>query len=273
MKVLFRFPLALLLSLSLMHAQSVPQKAPQKQSPSTATAVPQTSGSDAAFASPTATSNQELTHVANEAAGRTPQDAGVGSSSETATEHEDAEAAFKYSAPVRGIARITGLSLTAAYWLCVFINFGVVAVLIILAMKSNLPAMLRGRTQEIQKGMEEARRSSQEAQRRLQEIEARLAKLSLEIGEMEKHAESDSRAEEERIRASIDEEKHKILEAAQQEVGQATNAARRELQKYAVALAVEMAEKGIRIDTKEDKLLVDDFAEQLGGEARRNGAD
>jgi hypothetical protein len=38
-----------------------------------------------------------------------------------------------------------------------------------------------------------------------------------------------------------------------------------------VALAVEMAEKGIRVDANEDKLLVEDFTEQLASEARRNG--
>ena len=269
MKILFRLVMAVLVSLPLL-AQSTPPKA-LKQATSSAAVPAQGSSADSTFAPPTATSTQELTHVSNEAAGRTPQDAGVGGSSETGKEPEDAEAAFKYSASVRAIARITGLSTTAAYWLCVFINFGVVAVLIILAMKSNLPAVLRGRTQEIQKGMEEARRSSEEAQRRLQEIEVRLSRLGGEIAEMEKHAESESRADEERIRHAIEEEKHKILEAAHQEMTQAANGARRELQKYAVSLAVEMAEKGIRVDNSEDKILVEDFTEQLSAEARRNG--
>ena len=55
------------------------------------------------------------------------------------------------------------------------------------------------------------------------------------------------------------------------EVTQATSAARRDLQKYAVELAVAMAEKGIRVDATEDKSLVEDFTEQLGSQARRNG--
>jgi F-type H+-transporting ATPase subunit b len=189
-----------------------------------------------------------------------------------AGEPAEEEAAFKYSPAVRGIARVTGLSLESAYWVCVVINFGIVAVLIILAIKANLPAMFRGRTQEIQKGMEEARRSSEEAQRKLQDIESRLSRMSAEIGEMQKHAEAEAKAEEERIRASISEEKQKILDSAQHEVTQATSAARRDLQKYAVELAVAMAEKGIRVETSEDKSLVDDFTEQLAIEARRNGS-
>ena len=199
------------------------------------------------------------------------QDAGVGNRSATAKEPEDEEAAFKYSPAVRGIAKITGLSLVSAYWLCVVINFAIVAALIFAAMKSSLPAMLRGRTQEIQKGIEQAKRTSEEAGKRLHDIEERLSRLNVEIGEFQKRAEQEARAEEERIRTSIEEEKHKIIEAAEQEVVQATNTARRELQKYAVKLAVEVAEKGIHVDSNEDKALVQDFVEQLGTDGRRNG--
>jgi len=196
------------------------------------------------------------------------QGAGVGDRSAGAKEPDDEEAAFKFSPAVRGIAKITGLSLDAAYWVCAVINFAIVAVLILLAMKSSLPAMLRGRTQEIQKGIEDARRASEDAGRRLHEVEQRLSRLNLEIGEFQKRAEEDARMEEERIRTSIEEEKHKIIEAAEQEVTQASNAARRELQKYAVKLAVSMAEKGIHVDGGEDKVLVEEFSAQLGDGSR-----
>jgi len=190
----------------------------------------------------------------------------------TNEELNDEEATFKYSPAVRFIARHTGLSVTSTFWACYTLNFAVIAILIWMAMKSNLPAMLRGRTQEIHKGIQEARDASADAGRRLQEIEERLSRLSLDIDEMHKHSESESRAEEQRIRTSIEEEKQKILQAAQQEVEQATSAARRELQNYAATLAVDMAEKGIRVDAEEDKTLIEDFAEQLAAEARRNGS-
>ncbi len=239
--------------------------------PAPATAPAEGSKTDSAFAPESANSNQELTHASNEAAGRTPEESGVDNEGGAGESAEQEQAAFKFSPAVRGIAHVTGLSLEAAYWLCVVINFAIVAVLVILALKSNLPAMFRGRTQEIQKGMAEARRSSEEAQRKLQDIESRLARMGAEIGEMQKHAEAEGKAEEERIRASIAEEKQKILDSAQHEVTQATSAARRDLQKYAVELAVAMAEKGIRVDANEDKSLVEDFTEQLASEARRNG--
>ena len=220
------------------------------------------STANAAFAPPSANPNQELTHASNEAAGRTPGEAGVDTGTASHEEHEDEEAAFKYSAAVRGISKITHLSLVGAYWLCVLINFAVIAVLIVWALKSNLPAMFRGRTQEIQRGMEEARRASEEAKHQLQEIEARRI---VGCG-----ADGDDFALSEGAQFS-EEEKRKIVDSAQHEVEQATSAARRELQKYAVGLAIAMAEKGIRVDVEEDKQLVEDLSEQLGSQARRNG--
>jgi len=214
--------------------------------------------------------NHPVMQASSSSAAR-PQDAGVGDRSVPAKEPEDEEAAFKYSPAVKGIGKITGLSPVNAYWLCVVINFAIVAGLIFVAMKSNVPAMLRGRTQEIKKGIEEAKRASEEAGRRLHDIEERLSRMNVDIGEFQKRAEEEAHAEEERIKASIEEEKHKIIEAAEQEVVQVTNAARRELQKYAVKLAVEMAEKGIHVDMPEDKVLIQDFAEQLGSDSRRNG--
>lgn len=253
-------PKLLRLALSLIcllgaNAIAVQQPASTPTS-STSTANPapaQGSGVNAEFSSPTASAGQELSHVSNEAAG------------------EDETTAFKYSPAVQGIAKITGLSLVTAYWICVVINFAIIAVGVIFLLKSNLPAMFRSRTQGIQKEMEEARRAGQEAQRRLKEIEERLSRMNIEIGEMQVKAEADSKKEEERILASIEEEKKRILQSAELEVEQATSAARRDLQKYAVSLAVELAEKGIRVDADEDKALVEDFASQLASEARRNG--
>jgi F-type H+-transporting ATPase subunit b len=262
-------PVFVCLATCLAAAQQPARQQPHASSPNSAT-QPQGSDSTAAFPPPSASSNQELTHASNESAGRTPQ-AAASNAESVPKEEQDEEAAFKFSPAVQWISKITGLSLVAAYWACVALNFAIVAIAILLFLKSSLPAMFRGRTQEIQKGIEEARRSSADAGRRLLEIENRLSRLGVEIDDMQKHAEAESRAEEERILASIAEEKKKIVEAAEQEIGQASNVARRELQKYAADLAVSIAEKSIRIDPAEDKLLVDDFVQQLGSQPGRNG--
>ncbi len=186
-------------------------------------------------------------------------------------EPADEEEAFKTSPAVQFVSRITKLSLNTAYWLCVGVNFAILAIAILLFMRSSLPAMFRSRTQEIQKGIQEARQASEDAGRRLKDIELRLSRLDSDIAEMQKRAESEARMEEERIRASIDEEKHKIVETAEQEIGQVASAARRDLQKYAAELAVEIAKKRIHVDAADDKVLIADFARQLGSQSRSNG--
>ncbi|PYY02867.1 MAG: hypothetical protein DMG63_00015, partial [Acidobacteria bacterium] len=245
--------LALLLSVAFFAVCSaaLQKSAAGTQKGSASSAASPQSSANVATKPGSSTPNQELTHASNEAAGRTPQEAEPGRQ-EGEGESHDQEAAFKYSAAVRAIARITGLSLVTAYWLCVMINFAIIAAFVIFVMRSNLPTMLRSRTQSIQKGMEDARRASEDAGRRLREVEARLVRMSSEIEEMQKRAEDEARSEEDRIRTSIDEEKHKILQAAEQEITQTTNAVRRDLQKYAAELAVSIDEKGIRIDTSSD---------------------
>src|SRR5205085_12461784 len=99
---------------------------------------------------PNSASDQQLTHASNQAAGHSTEQQSIGDQSRRTKEPKDEEAVFKYSPAVRAIAGITGLSLTAAYRACVLINFAMIALLIFFAMKSNVPAMLRGRTQEIQ---------------------------------------------------------------------------------------------------------------------------
>src|SRR5579872_6545949 len=79
---------------------------------------------------------------------------------------EDENAQFKQSASVRKIAALTGMSLQHAYWLCLIINFAVVAGVIIWVSKKNLPGIFRARTAHIQQAMEEARKASAEANQR-----------------------------------------------------------------------------------------------------------
>jgi F-type H+-transporting ATPase subunit b len=191
-------------------------------------------------------------------------------SHEAASENEEEQ--FKHSSSVRLFAKLTGLSLESAYWLSVVLNFAIVAVIIIWAMKKNLPAMFRKRTALIQQAMEEARKASEDANRRLGEIEARLLKLDAEIGQMGAAAEKESAEEEQKIKAAAEEDARKIVESAEQEIAAAAKSARRELTAYAADLAVALAAKQIHVDASTDQALVKDFAQQLsgnGGEPRK----
>ena len=177
---------------------------------------------------------------------------------------EDETAEFKHSATVRWLAHVTGLTPFAAYWVFVVLNFVIIAVLLVVIMKSKLPAAFRGRTASIQQGIAEARQASAEAQRRLSDIEGRLAKLDSEIAAMAAAAEAEAQKEEARIHAAADEDKRKIVEAAEQEIVAATRLARTELRAYASELAVTLAEKRIQVSASTDQELVKAFVDELG---------
>jgi len=177
---------------------------------------------------------------------------------------EDETAEFKHSATVRWLAGITGLSPFAAYWVFVVLNFVIIAVLLVALLKSKLPAAFRGRTASIQQGIAEARQASAEAQRRLSDIEGRLAKLDSEIAAMAAAAEAEAKKEEARIQAGAEEDKRKIVEAAEQEIVAATRLARTQLRAYAGELAVTLAEKRIQVNAATDQELVKAFVDELG---------
>jgi F-type H+-transporting ATPase subunit b len=204
-------------------------------------------------------------HAAPEkaAASRTP-----GQEATPASEHAEGEgeehAEFKESASVRWLARQTGLSLHAAYWLAIIINFAVVAGAIIWFAKSSLPGMFRARTESIRKTMDEAQRTSADAARRLSEIESRLSRLDGELARMRASAEAEAAAEEQRIRAAAAEEARKMEEAVGQEIAAATRLAQHELKAYAAELAVSLAERRIQVDASTDRALVQNFVGQLG---------
>lgn len=175
----------------------------------------------------------------------------------------DENAEFKHSGSVRFVARVTGLGLSQAYWLCVVLNFAVIAGVVIWFSRTRLPGIFRERTASIQNAMREAQLASEEAGRRLAGIEARLSKLDAEIGEMRAAAEKDAAAEEARIHAAAAEEGRKIAQAAEEEIAAAALAARRELTAHAANLAVSLAGKQIKLDTATDQALVRSFVQQF----------
>ena len=180
------------------------------------------------------------------------------------TKEEDESAELKHSPGVEFVARKTGLTLNQAYWALVFFNFAVVLVILWMLLRKMLPAMFKARTEAIQKRMEEARKASEEARQRLADVESRLARLDSDIANMRREADETARAEEERIRNSAEDERKRIVHAAEQEIAMAANAARRELKSYVAELAVDLAEKKIKIEQSTDQNLVREFASQIG---------
>jgi F-type H+-transporting ATPase subunit b len=172
--------------------------------------------------------------------------------------------AIRNAPAVKFIARHTGLTNNQAYWLCIILNFAVIFFAIGGLLRKMLPGYFNGRTATIQKGIEEARKMSEDARRRLADVEGRLSRLDTEIAGMKQEADENAKAEEQRLKAAGEEERRRIVISAEQEIEMAANTARRELKSYVAELAVELAEKKIRVTKDADEALVRAFTAQLG---------
>jgi len=134
-----------------------------------------------------------------------------------------------------------------------------------------VPKMLRGRNATIQKQLVDARTATQEARVRLSGVEERLAKLDGEIAALRNQSEKDSVKEEQRIKATVEEEKGKILASAGQEIAAATMHAQKQLQQHAAELAIEQAARKLVVSAETDRLLVQGFAQRLTGDESKKG--
>jgi F-type H+-transporting ATPase subunit b len=161
-----------------------------------------------------------------------------------------------------------GLGPDLSFWLSILLNFGGVAAVVYVLLKSRLPQAFRERTAAIQKGIKEAQAASAEAGRRLSDIESRLTKLDTEVAEIRASAEREAAAEEERIRQAAEEDKQKVVQAAEAEIAAIARNARRELKGFAASLAVDLAAREIRVDEPTDQALVRDFVGQLGKDGK-----
>jgi F-type H+-transporting ATPase subunit b len=205
-----------------------------------------------------------VTATVYQESGRDPAKAMAQIKDEKGQENTGEQDWFRKSPSVLWLARKTGMSENQAYWVAVVLNFAIVFFLIALLMKKQLPGYFRGRTSAIQQGIEEARKMSDEARARLSEVEGRLSRLDAEIAAMRSQAEENARSEERRIQESGEEERRRIVASAQQEIDTTANTARRELKSYAAKLAVDLAEKKIRVDQNKDEALVREFTSRLG---------
>jgi F-type H+-transporting ATPase subunit b len=183
-------------------------------------------------------------------------------------QEEDENDAYRHSAAVKAIGAKLGLDAEQAATVFTVVNFAVLALLVGWFLLKTLPKTFRTRNEAIQKHLVEARAASQEASTRLNSVEARLSKLDEQIAALRAQAEKDSLLDEQRIKASVEEEKQKILTTAEQEIAAAAANARRQIQQYAADLAIDQAAKKLVVSAETDRLLVQDFARRLVGDAK-----
>nr|WP_179490298.1 ATP synthase F0 subunit B [Granulicella arctica] len=184
---------------------------------------------------------------------------------------EDENEAYRKSSAVRALGAKLGLNPDQSATAFEVVNFVIFAILLGWLLIKTLPKTFRSRSKAIQKNLVDARTATEEANARLGSVEARLGKLDGEIAAMRSQAEKDSAYDEQQIKASVEDEKQKILTAAEQEIAAATVHARRQLQQYAAELAVEQAARKLVITADTDRLLVQDFARRLGSDDSKGG--
>ena len=186
--------------------------------------------------------------------------AGIGDILEKTTE-QAAHSAEKWG-------RKLGIGPDTSFLISILLNFAGVFAVIFVLLKSKLPQAFRERTAAIQKGIKDAEAASADASKRLGDIESRLAKMDSEVAAIRAAAEKDVAAEEQRIRQAAEEDKQKIVAAAEAEITAIARNARRELKGYAASLAVDLAAEEIQVDDKTDQVLVHEFVDRLGKDGK-----
>jgi F-type H+-transporting ATPase subunit b len=198
-------------------------------------------------------------------------DASESLSSEQGKQEEDENDKYLHSAAVRALGAKAGLNAEQAATAFTVANFVVLAALVGWFLAKTLPKTFRDRSTVIQKQLVDARTATEDANARLRNVEDRLSKLDGQIAAMRAQAEKDSALDEQRITASVEEEKQKILATAEQEIAAATALAQRQIQQYAAELAIEQAAHKLVVTAETDRLLVQSFAQRLAGDDSKKG--
>jgi F-type H+-transporting ATPase subunit b len=178
---------------------------------------------------------------------------------------------YLHSPTVRALGAKLGLNAEQAATAFTVANFVVLAALVGWFLIKTLPKAFRNRNTAIQKHLVDARTATEEASARLNSVEDRLSKLDGEIAAMRAQSEKDSALDEQRIKAGVEDEKQKILAAAEQEIAAATTLARRQIQQYAAGLAIDQAARKLVVTAETDRLLVQNFSRQLTGDDAKEG--
>jgi F-type H+-transporting ATPase subunit b len=184
-------------------------------------------------------------------------------------EQEQGENQFRHSASVKYLAKVFGVDVETAAKIFEYLNFAILAGAVLFALLKFLPKTFKAQRAEIQHKLEDARTATETANQRLAAVEQKLARLDEEIAAISKQAEKDSVDDEARIKASIETERQRIVEAVTRDVAAASSAAQRELKRFAAGLAVDRAAQRLTLSEEDDRALVSEFSDSLA----RNGAE
>jgi len=148
-----------------------------------------------------------------------------------------------------------------------WINFAIVAGVILWVFGKVLPSKFRANAETIRAAITKATAAKAAADAQLREAESKLANLQKEVAELRAVSERESAAEVERIRAATQSDAKKISAAASAEIEAAERAARLELKAIAAKMAVDGAESLLaqQLTPAAQESLVSNFVKSLEG--------
>jgi F-type H+-transporting ATPase subunit b len=160
-----------------------------------------------------------------------------------------------------------GGAANAANDLFKWINFAIVAALLIWVFAKKLPPLFHQNAERISSAISKAKAAKEEAERQVREAETKLAHLEQEVAALRRQAQQESAAEAERIRQLAESEAKKVGLAAEAEIAAAEHAARIHLKALAASLAVDGAESLLakQLTQAAQETLVDAFVSSLDG--------
>jgi F-type H+-transporting ATPase subunit b len=171
--------------------------------------------------------------------------------------------AFRHAPIVQSLARMLHLKLETTARILEAINFAIIFLAIFIPLVRFLPKVMRKRSETLEHDIQAARKMTEDANARLSAVEAQLARFDEEIAKIRTHVEEESRQDEARIKATIEEESHRIVANAEQEISVAAAHARRGLRHFAADLAIDQAARQIVLTPEMDSKLIAEFVRDV----------
>ena len=146
------------------------------------------------------------------------------------------------------------------------LNFGIVVALLVYFLRKPLKKGLAGRREDIEKALDEAKQAKEEAEAKFAEYDRKLDQATEEIAEISASIRREGELEKQKIIANANEMAAKIEQDAEKAAALEVAKAKTELQREAVQLAVDLAEKKLKKNfTKDDDArFIDEYIEKVG---------
>jgi len=186
------------------------------------------------------------------------------------TEQEEMDV-YRHAPIVQKVANIFGWNVETTARIFEGINFAIIFLAIAIPLSRVMPKVIRGRSQKVLSDIESARKVTADANSRLSAVEAKLATLGDEIAKFRAEVEQEMGRDEQRIKATIEEERARIVAGVEQEIDVAAAHARRVLRHFAADLAIENASKQLVLTPETDRALIAEFVSDMAGNGAAKG--